>query len=97
MQLQEGPWAIISMVANDDVVMYLLSMKSFYHRVGCGQLIAIVDRDMPKDLRQTLQRHFVGIELVNLEDINTGICQRGGTWERLIYLLDHSESNTPYR
>ncbi len=92
MQLQEGPWAIISMVRNDDLTMYLLSMKSFYHRVGRGRLIAIVDRDMPKDFRQTLQRHFIGIELVYLEDIDTGLCQRGGTWERLIYLLDNSES-----
>ena len=92
LQLREGPWAIISMVANHDIAMYLLSMKSFYHRVGRGRLIAIVDRDMPEDSRQTLQRHFVGIELVNLEDIDTGICQRGGTWERLIHLLDHSES-----
>jgi hypothetical protein len=92
LKLQAAPWAIIGMVANHDVAMYLLSMKSFYSRVGRGRLIAIVDRDMPEDSRRTLQRHFVGIELTHLEDVDTGICQRGGTWERLTYLLDHSKS-----
>jgi hypothetical protein len=92
MKLQPAPWAIIGMVANHDVAMYLLSMKSFYKRVGRGRLIAIVDRDMPEESRQTLQRHFVGIELTDLEDVDTGVCQRGGTWERLVYLLDHSKS-----
>ncbi len=27
-----------------------------------------------------------------LEDIPVGGCQRGGTWERLLYLLDRSET-----
>src|SRR5687768_1243941 len=87
LQLQPAPLAIISMVANHDVAMYLLSMKSFYSRVGRGRLIAIVDRDMPEDSRRVLRRHFVGIELIDLEDIDTGVCQRGGTWERLICML----------
>jgi hypothetical protein len=91
LQIRKAPWAIISMVATHDVPMYLLSMKSFYQRVGRGRLIAIIDRDMPEDSRQTLQRHFLGIEFLHLEDIDTGVCQRGGTWERLIYLLDHSK------
>jgi hypothetical protein len=90
LRLQSAPWAIISMVANNDVPMYLLSMKSFYSRVGRGRLIAIVDRDMPVVSRHTLQQHFIGIEFTHLEDIDTGLCQRGGTWERLVYLLDHA-------
>lgn len=91
-RLEDAPWSIISMVSNSDVPMYLLSMKSFYKRLGKGKLVAIVDRDMPEDLRVTLKKHFVGIEFVTLEDINTGTCQRGGTWERLVYLLDRAET-----
>src|ERR1700728_2260550 len=90
-RLVDAKWSIISMVANGDVQMYLLSMKSFYARIGRGKIIAIVDRDMPQQLRDTLEHHFVGIRLAVLEDIDTGRCQRGGTWERLIYLLDHAE------
>lgn len=90
-RLEDAPWSIVSMISNSDVPMYLLSMKSFYTRMGRGKLVAIVDRDMPADLRGTLQKHFIGIEFAILEDIDTGPCQRGGTWERLVFLLDRAE------
>ena len=32
------------------------------------------------------------MEFVILDDIVTGACQRGGTWERLLYVLDRSEA-----
>jgi hypothetical protein len=92
MPVKDANWSIVSMVSNDDVQMYLLAMKSFYARMERGKLIVIVDRDMPNELRGVLQRHFPGIRFVILEDIDTGICQRGGTWERLVYLLDHAEN-----
>jgi hypothetical protein len=90
MPVEDAPWSIISMVSNSDVQMYILAMKSFYLRLKRGKMIAIVDRDMPVSLRQTLERHLPGMKLAILEDIDTGPCQRGGTWERLLYLLDHS-------
>jgi hypothetical protein len=90
-ELKDAPWTVVSMVSNWDVQMYLLSLKSFYARLGAGKVIAIVDRDMPTNLRETLKSHLRGIRLVDLEDIDTGPCQRGGTWERLLFLLDHSE------
>jgi hypothetical protein len=90
MPVVDAPWAIISMVSNSDAQMYILAMKSFYARVKRGKMIAIVDRDMPAPIRQTLEHHLPGIRLAILEDIETGPCQRGGTWERLLYLLDHS-------
>src|SRR5262245_24819493 len=79
------------MVSNVYVSMYLLSLISFYPKIHRGHVTAIVDRDMPAALRETLVRHVKGLELVILEDIPTGICQRGGTWERLLYVLDRSE------
>jgi hypothetical protein len=85
-----APWTVVSMVAKGDVQMYLISMKAFYRRLGSGKLVAIIDRDMPKDSRDTLSAHFKGIEFAILEDIDTGGCQRGGTWERLVYLLDRA-------
>ena len=81
---------IVSMVSNNDVQMYLLSMKSLYARLGRGQLVVIVDRDMPAAARGQLSAHFPGIEFQILEDIDVGKCQRGGTWERLVYLLSRT-------
>jgi len=91
LKVVEAPWSIVSMVSNHDVQMYLLSMKSVYARLRRGKLIVIVDRDMPQQLRDTLSGHFPGIQFAILEDIDTGVCQRGGTWERVLYLLDHAK------
>src|SRR3974390_3102678 len=90
MPVIDAPWSIISMVSNADVQMYLLSLKSFYPKIGRGKIVAIIDRDMPRESRMVLERHFPGIRFVILEDIDVGICQRGGTWERIVHLLDHS-------
>jgi hypothetical protein len=66
-------------------------MKSFYARIKRGKIVAIVNRDMPVRSRAVLQRHLPGIVLSILEDIDVGACQRGGTWERLVYILDLAE------
>jgi len=89
-RVEPADFTIFSMVANDDVPMYLVAIKSFYARIGCGKVAAIIDRDMPGELRDILQRHVPGIRFVILEDIDTGPCQRGGTWERVLHLLDHA-------
>lgn len=91
MRVVAAPWSIVSMVADSDVRMYLLAIKSFYARIGRGQIVAIVDRDAAATTRSVLSEHLPGIEFVVLEDIDTGRCQRGGTWERLCYVLDRSE------
>jgi hypothetical protein len=90
MPVVPAPLSIVSMISNDDVQMYVLSMKSCYRRIGKGQLVVIVDRDMPAESRDQLSHHFPSIEFQVLEDIDVGTCQRGGTWERLVYLLDRA-------
>jgi len=90
MPVVDAPWSIMSMVSKRDVQMYLLSLKSFYTHIGRGKIWAIIDRDMPADSRATLERHFPGIRFVILEDIDTGPCQRGGTWERVLHVVEHS-------
>jgi hypothetical protein len=91
LRTEPAPWCIASMVANSDVAMYLLSLKSFYLKLRRGKVAVIIDRDMPQATRDVLSHHVPGIEFVILEDIPTGTCQRGGTWERLLHVLDRSE------
>ena len=91
MPVVPAPFSLVSMVSNNDVQMYLLSMKSCYRQIGRGKLVAIIDRDMPAKSRELLAHHFPGIEFQILEDIDVGPCQRGGTWERVIFLIKRSE------
>lgn len=92
MPVVEAPLTIVTMVAPADVPMYVLSMKAFYRRIGRGRLLAIIDRDTPGAALDTLRHHFPGITFEILEDIDTGPCQRGGTWERILYILDRAKS-----
>ncbi|MDO9713103.1 hypothetical protein [Paracraurococcus lichenis] len=82
---------IVSMVRPRDILMYLVSMKAFYRRIGGGRIVAIVDRDTPRSGYEMLARHLPGIEFQVLEDIDVGPCQRGGTLERILYILDRAE------
>jgi len=92
LRVADADWSIVSMIKNRDVPMYVLSIKAFYAHLGAGRVIGIIDRDMPQALRDIIRRHVDGIELVVLEDLDPGKCQRGGTWERLVFLLDRSEN-----
>lgn len=90
-RMVNAPWTIVSMISNSDVPMYLLALKSFYYHLGRGKIAAIVDRGMPDESRAILSHHVPGITLSHLEDIDTGKCQRGGTWERVLHVLQRSE------
>jgi uncharacterized protein (DUF433 family) len=90
MPIQAAPWTIISMVGDGDVQLYLLALKSLYSRLKRGNVTAIIAKTMSFDSRATIAAHFPGIKFAALEEIDTGKCQRGGMWERIVYMLDHA-------
>jgi hypothetical protein len=89
-RVTSAPWMFVSMVGDEDVYLYLLAMKTLYRRLQRGNVVAIVARTMPAARRDLLSEHIEGIRFEALESIDTGRCQRGGTWERLIYILDRA-------
>ncbi len=91
LRLIEAPLSIVSMVSIADLPMYLLAIKSLYRRLRGGKVVAIITRASPASLRRQLEAHVPGIEIVEIESIPVGACQRGGTWERLLYIADRME------
>jgi hypothetical protein len=91
MPVVAAPLTIVSMVGDAEVPMYVLTMKAFYRRIGRGRLVAIVAATMSEAARAMLRHHFPGIVLQPIEEIDTGPCQRGGCWERLLYILSRTE------
>jgi hypothetical protein len=89
----DAPWSIVSLLGkpNAEIPMYMLSMKSFYRRIGKGKIILITDDETLTKHRQQLEHHFPGIRFEMLDEIDPGSCQRGGTWERLVYLIRRSQ------
>ena len=80
----------VSLVNERDLLMYLLAIKSVYRCLGEGQVCAICD-DVSVEGRRLLRQHVEEIELVDVQEIDTGRCPAGGTWERLVFIIDRSQ------
>ena len=87
---KDAPLSIVSMVERRDVQMYILAVKALYYRLGRGKIVAIINRDLPQADRDLITKHLVKVEFHNLEDLPVGRCQRGGTWERVIFCVNRS-------
>jgi hypothetical protein len=70
--------------------MYILAVKTLYRRLGRGKIAAIIIREFPKADRDLIERHLGPVEFHFIEDLPTGRCQRGGTWERLFFCVHRS-------
>ena len=90
---KEAPLSIVSMVEKRDVQMYILAVKALYRRLGRGKIVAIIDADLPQASRDLIREHLGPVEFVLLESIDTGSCQRGGTWERVLFCVDRSATD----
>lgn len=93
MPVIDAPWSIVTLIVapKPQLLMYILSMKSFYPKLGRGKIVVITDQKTLPRIQTVLNGHFPGIEFSLLEEIEPGTCQRGGCWERLIYLVRRSE------
>ena len=93
MPVIDAPWSIVSLLGrpNPDIFMFILSMKSFYRRLGKGKIIIITDPETLTKHQRTLERHFPGIAFEMTCNIDPAPCQRGGCWERLVYLIRRSQ------
>jgi hypothetical protein len=93
MPVIEAPWSVVSLIVEPrpQLSMYILSMKSFYRKLGRGRIVVLTDKKTHPRIEGPLSRHFPGIEFAMIEEVDPGKCQRGGTWERLVYLIRRSE------
>ncbi|MDX5930100.1 hypothetical protein [Acidiphilium acidophilum] len=87
-RVSSAPWAVVSMVGDADIAMYLLAIKTFYRKLGAGKIVAIVSRNMKEDDLDKIKYHVSGIEIQIIDEIEVSGYQRGGCWERLIYILN---------
>ncbi len=86
-----GPCTVVSMLCHRDVQMYLLALKSFRLAIGPAAVRIIDDGSLTQEDRAILQQHLPGVSILHLADIDPGACQRGGTWERLLHIIDLSQ------
>jgi hypothetical protein len=83
----------LSQLCHRDVAAYLLAIKSLYRGVGQGRVMVINDGSLTGDDISILAHHIPGIEFVDIATIDTGSCPRGGTWERLVKIIELSHKH----
>lgn len=84
---------LLSQLCHRDVTAYLLALKSLYLEVGQGQVVVIDDGSLVADDLAVLRHHVPGIAVMDIGSIDTGRCPRGGTWERLVKIIELSAEN----
>lgn len=80
---------VFSMIGTRVLLPYLVAAKSLHQRLGGrGRFAVLDDGSLTAEDRATLDRHLDRPEVRHIAEVDTGPCPRGGTWERLLTLLD---------
>ncbi|MBB4048203.1 hypothetical protein [Sphingomonas sp. UMB7805-LC452B] len=79
---------VLSMIGTRTLIPYLVAIKSFHHRLAMGRIVLIDDGSLTDNDRRILTQHCGAPHIIPIATIDTGDCPRGGTWERLLTLLD---------
>jgi hypothetical protein len=81
------------MIGTRVLLPYLVAVKSFHTRLGVGRVAILDDGTLTAADRAVLAHHLANPSILSIDAVNTGACPTGGTWERLLTLLDLSADN----
>jgi hypothetical protein len=87
------PVLIFSMIGTRVLLPYLVAVKSFHARLGIGRVSILDDGTLTAADRAVLAHHLANPSILPISAVKTGACPTGGTWERLLTLLDLSVDN----
>ena len=93
LKIREAPLLFLTMVSHDDLLMYLVAIKSLYARIGEGSIAVINDGSLTPDDIDRLNYHLGCPEILDVRCIETSPCPRGGCWERLLTAMDRCADN----
>ncbi|BBC72023.1 conserved hypothetical protein [Altererythrobacter sp. B11] len=79
---------IFSMIGSRVLLPYLVAVKSLHRQLGRGRVAILDDGTLTAADRQVLAAHLGEPEIRQIDAVDCGPCPRGGTWERLLTLLD---------
>src|SRR3546814_3599610 len=79
---------IFSMIGTEVMTPYLVAAKSLHHHLKRGRMVIMDDGTLTDRDRSVLRQHLDNPRIISIRDIDTGPCPRGGTWERLLTILD---------
>ena len=89
---RDGP-VMLSMLCHRDVNMYLTSFKSFYRHLPGGRAVIVDDGSLTAEDRAVLTHHIPDLTFIDIAAVERGPCPAGGTWERLLAVIDASATD----
>ena len=90
--IQEAPLCILSCVSHLDLMMYLVSIKSFYRFMGRGEIVILNDGTLTPADKDLLHHHVSPREIVNLDDVPFD-GTKGVRWGIILKVADLIEDN----
>jgi hypothetical protein len=87
---QAGGVLLVSQLRRMDLRGYLLAIQSFARQVPVAEVQVIDDGTLTPADHALLRAHVPEIAIVPIASIPVGECPKGGTWERLLHILDLS-------
>lgn len=81
---------LFSMIGTAVLIPYLVAIKSLHHHLRRGRVMLLDDGTLTAADRLTLKAHLGDPEIRAIDAVDVGPCPRGGTWERLLTILDLS-------
>lgn len=79
---------LFSMIGTEVVLPYLVAVKSLHRQLQRGRVVLLDDGSLTAADRAVLDAQLGRPEIIPIASVNTGPCPRGGTWERLLTILD---------
>lgn len=79
---------IFSMIGTKVLLPYLVAVKSLHARLGMGRVVLLDDGSLTDADKRMLAHHCGNPQVLHIGDVDTGDCPQGGTWERLLTILD---------
>ncbi|MFM6950531.1 MAG: hypothetical protein ACKOW1_05870 [Novosphingobium sp.] len=83
---------IFSMIGTRVLLPYLVAAKSFQAQLGRGRFAILDDGTLTEADKAVLAHHLDDPVIMPIAAVGTGPCPRGGTWERLLTILDLRET-----
>jgi hypothetical protein len=87
-RVREDGVVIFSMIGTKVLLPYLVAAKSFQAQLGRGRFAILDDGTLTAADKAVLAHHLGNPPITPIASVDTGLCPRGGTWERLLTILD---------
>jgi len=83
---------LFSMIGTAVLRPYLVAVKSLWRQLQRGRVVILDDGTLTADDKAVLAHHCGNPEIIPIASVRTGEFPQGGTWERLLTILDRRTS-----